>query len=251
MRKLSVICFMVVMAVNQVSATSMIITSITEAEASAMISSNPQPASGVVRAGGDGADEMRLYGTSTDIVDDWDTVGGWVNNVNYGFQIAYDTSVSTLSMTITGDGFSRTTSVGVGDWFNTLVISIENNSSLFDNNIDGTTFDSLSAPDYDTAGWDGISITFTGNNAGNMEDFNYSGTFMKDNGYIPTGVDDWNIGVNLLQVPQATNTPPVAPTISNITVNSSMVNIAWSVTGMLRARLILPPPTGRKSPVRL
>lgn len=92
-----IVAVILMLSVN-VMAGPIVFSDLTEAQALDLISDNPHIGTGVVRAGGNGADEMRLSDMSyTDIVSDMDIGTDWVaNNVNYGFQIAYDASLSTL-----------------------------------------------------------------------------------------------------------------------------------------------------------
>lgn len=139
-------------------------------------------------------------------------------------------------MTVSGSGWTRTVNADLDDWFNTLVISVDNNSqfltklTLTGNSVDGQSFGDLSATDYHTDNFDGIAITFVNDGPGTMEDFLYTGTFQQDSGFIGVIGDGFNINVDVMQVVPEPGTNPSPPVAMLVGVSGTVINVSWSAT---------------------
>ncbi len=232
MRKLWLVfaIIMMVMVANQVFAGSVNWSTMTQAERLAILqdSDNHIVAQAKMRAGGVGADEVRL---TTDGYQSYNANAidiNWQDDALYTYVLELN-NASTLSLTITGDSVNETVTIPVTEWVNTILISLNNNSIALtklqsvNNTANGNIVGDLNAT-YSPY-FAGIAITFSDNYEGNMNPIICQGTFSTVG---TVSLDDWNLQFDLMQVPPTTNTPPASPTASTITTGNNMVNINWS-----------------------
>ncbi len=177
MKKINVIAMLVIVlvAVNSVAAN--VVTDLSETEFDNLVGSNTVAATLVFRAGGNGMWTTYASGSNTTMDASFNWGVDVANPITASFDLAGNVE---LAVTPLGSGSPVVVWNRPTEWFNTILISVENNSDDIDecnltvNDIDGESFRNIMTIPWS---WDGLMIELDGYDASHQDPLTISGNF--------------------------------------------------------------------------